>query len=65
MGTRRNQPNDKTRINKMNKLLDAYKAQPTATNAKKVQVYNRKHPMAVALLATEDMIIYNAAMNNK
>jgi len=49
----------------MNKLLDLYKAQPTTMNAKKVQLYDRKHPMAVALLAHEDLIIYNAAMNNK
>jgi len=48
----------------MNKLLDIYKSQPTTINAKKVQVYHRKHPMAVALLAPEDLIIYNAAMNN-
>ena len=65
MSIRRNQPNDKTRNKIMNKLLDAYKAQPTAINAKKVQVYNSKHPFTVVLLAPEDMIIYNAAMNNK
>jgi hypothetical protein len=39
---------------KMIKLLDAFKANPTVENATKLYRYDKKHPMASAMLSRED-----------
>lgn len=38
----------------MKKLIDAFKANPTYDNARKVWSYNRSHPMASCLISAED-----------
>jgi hypothetical protein len=38
----------------MQKLLTAYRANPTFKNAQKVRAYERSHPMAMCLLMRED-----------
>jgi hypothetical protein len=38
----------------MTKLILAYLANPSLENAQRIRVYDRKHPMAKALLMPED-----------
>ena len=38
----------------MLKVLNIWKANPTAANARKVRAYERSHPMAICMLTRED-----------
>lgn len=42
----------------MKKLLDRYRANPTADNLNAVLAYNRKHPFAEWLLSPEDAALF-------
>jgi hypothetical protein len=39
----------------MTKLINAYRAAPTAANRAKLAAYLAKHPMAVALASQDDL----------
>lgn len=47
----------------MNKLLAAYRANPTLQNAQKLEQYDAKHPMAACLLTPEDADLLAAALD--
>jgi hypothetical protein len=46
----------------MQKLITAWKANPTIQNAEKIAVYNRKHPMAIILLTSSDQTLIASAI---
>jgi hypothetical protein len=41
----------------MQKLIDRYRANPTADNAKRVLAHARKHPFATLLLSSDDLAL--------
>jgi len=45
----------------MQKLIEAFKANQTEANAKKLVTYNKKHPMASCILRLEDIQWLNVA----
>ncbi len=47
----------------MQKLIDRYRANPTADNAKRLLAYNYKHPFASILLTREDQATIEDAIN--
>lgn len=47
----------------MTKLIAAYRNDPSIKNARKLERYERAHPMAVCLLSKEDSELLNEALN--
>lgn len=48
----------------MTKLLNAYRANPTFNNARKLRAYERSHPMSACMLSREDADLLATAIHH-